>query len=102
MSIIINPRAFDDIDTLTERFQAARELTAKKFALNIRSDFELLESQPEIGSKLKFRVAYGVPLRSFAVRGFPNVIIIYKPIAGGVEIVRVLDGRRNLKSRLFD
>ncbi|WGM40609.1 Toxin ParE3 [Caulobacter sp. NIBR1757] len=37
-------------------------------------------------------------LRSFAV--YPYVLF-YRPITGGIEVVRVLDGRRNITPDLF-
>ena len=37
-------------------------------------------------------------LRSFAVYPY---ILFYRPIAGGIEVARVLDGRRNIMPDLF-
>lgn len=37
-------------------------------------------------------------LRSFPVYPY---ILFYRPITGGIEVVRVLDGRRNITPDLF-
>jgi len=39
-------------------------------------------------------------VRRFRVAGFPNHLIFYREIEGGIEVVRVLHGARDLPSVL--
>lgn len=48
---------------------------------------------PELPARLR-------AIRSFAVRGFPNHIIFYLKVHGGIEVLRVLHGARDLRRDL--
>ena len=39
-------------------------------------------------------------LRVFRVSGFDRIVILYRPLPNGVEILRVVHGSRNLQSLL--
>jgi toxin ParE1/3/4 len=39
-------------------------------------------------------------LRIWRIDGFPNHLIFYRPIEGGIEIVRVLHGARDIDAVL--
>jgi plasmid stabilization system protein ParE len=50
---------------------------------------------------LRILLAAHPAIRFFPVRRFRNHIIVFLPLADGVEIVRVVDGRRDLRG-MFD
>ena len=39
-------------------------------------------------------------LRSWPVRGFEAILVFYRPVEGGIEVVRVLHGARDLPGEL--
>ncbi|MBD2203350.1 type II toxin-antitoxin system RelE/ParE family toxin [Calothrix sp. FACHB-1219] len=93
MSIyIISPEAIQDLDEISEYF-ASRNLDAgDRFVNSFAEKCQNLVKYPNMG-------------RSYAdietsLRGIPldGYIILYRAIADGVEIVRVVSGYRNLKS----
>ena len=55
----------------------------------------LLAQHKQMGRE---RPELALNLRSFPVRRF---VLFYRPIAGGIELVRVLDGARNV-NEMFD
>jgi toxin ParE1/3/4 len=63
---------------------------ASKLIKEITRKFAILRDHPHMGYEQDKLL---VNLRSFAVR---NYIIFYQPIAGGVEILRVLHGSRDI------
>ncbi len=73
-----------DVD-LADRFVRSVEQTAQKLARN-----------PELGRSRAFRAARNV--RAWAVSHFPKHIIFYRAatLHGGVEIIRILHGARDL------
>jgi len=72
--------ASDSIDAALRFFDAVEET------------FKALASMPGMGGKMELKNLPDV--RSFPVRGFPNHLVIYRPIKGGVEILAVLHGAR--------
>ena len=62
---------------------------ADRFLRSIVSRFPTLASMPQMGRQ---REELAARLRSFPVG---NYVIFYRPIAGGIEIVRVLHGARD-------
>ncbi|OUL27192.1 plasmid stabilization protein [Nostoc sp. RF31YmG] len=89
---IISPEAIQDLDEISEYF-ASRNLDAgDRFVNGFEEKCENLVKYPNMG-------------RSYAdiepsLRGIPleSYIILYRLIADGIEIVRVVSGYRNLQS----
>ena len=61
----------------------------------INEKCQALARMPEMGRK-RFDLAHG--LRSLAVN---NYVIFYRPISGGIQVIRVLHGARDIPA-LFD
>lgn len=55
---------------------------------------------PKIGWWPKFTNPALVAARVFRVRGFERVLVIYRPVEDGVDILRVIHGSRNLQALL--
>jgi toxin ParE1/3/4 len=71
---------------------AANNVSAAERLLNdLRVATQILATQPLIG---KARREFGPGIRSFPVRDY---VIVYRPIRGGVELVRVVHGARDLE-----
>jgi toxin ParE1/3/4 len=68
---------------------------AGKLIKEITGKFALLRDHPQMGREQDKLL---VDLRSFAVK---NYIIFYQPFEGGIEILRILHGSRDI-GRIFE
>ena len=101
-------------DRLLRRPQAKRDVieigryiaedslpTAIRFIRAARADMRKLAEMPGMGARREFSNPRLKDLRSWPISGFRNYLIFYLPITGGIEVIRVLHGARDLK-RIFD
>jgi len=92
--IRIADRARNDLDDIWD-YIAQRNLdAADAFLDKLQARFPMLARYPEAG---RLRQELGPTLRSFPVGEF---IIFYRPIPQGIEVARVLRGRRDIE-RIF-
>jgi toxin ParE1/3/4 len=93
---VLAPAADRDLD---EQFlyiaQRSRE-AALRFFQAAEASFEKLAAMPELGQRQSFGRTELAGLRVWQVRGFENYLIFYRPVEGGIEIVRVLHGARDI------
>ena len=73
---------------------------ADRFFEAIDQTLQLLAEMPEMGAARIYRDPALEGLRMHPVRGFPQHLLFYLPLADGIELVRVLHGKRNIE-RLF-
>ena len=73
---------------------------ADRFFEAIDQTLRLLAEMPEMGAARPYRAPDLQGLRMHPVRGFPQHLLFYLPLADGIELVRVLHGKRNIE-RLF-
>ena len=91
----ISPEAEADLDDIDDYLFELDSDVADRFATEFGNRFQLLAERPHLGRSS----SYAPNLRRFAM---PPYIIFYRPIEGGVEIVRVLHGARNLGEVFVD
>jgi len=98
---IIRPKAGQDLDDhaffLAERTNS--EL-GHRFLASAHETFALLAKQPHIGWTPRVRNPGLRALRMFLVTGFKRILILYRPLDHGIEVLRVVHGSQNLQ-RLF-
>jgi toxin ParE1/3/4 len=70
---------------------------AVRFLSAAESSFATLLDMPEIGSRWEFSAAELADVRVWPVRGFQHHLIFYRPVAEGVEIVRVLHAAQDIE-----
>jgi len=97
----IRPKADYDLDE--HAFHYALEASPEvghRFLLNAHETFSLLSMQPEMGwnPKLRHRDLRGI--RLFRITGFEKLLILYRPLENGVEILRVVHGSQNINRLL--
>ncbi len=98
--IFRRPQARMDVFQIADDF--ANELdnltAARRFLKSVEATYDLLADMPYLGRPQSFSGQEYGGLRSFQVKGFPKYVIFYKPLVGkrGIEVWRVLFGRRNL------
>lgn len=76
--------------------------TADRFVDAAEAAFTQLAGQPQMGWQLTFRNHRLSDMRVWRVKGFTDYLIFYRPLDDGVDIIRVLHGRRDLENMLED
>jgi toxin ParE1/3/4 len=74
--------------------------TALRFYDAARSTFEKIAQMPALGERRDSANPRLAGLRVWRVEGFEKHLIFYRPTEGGIEIVRVLHGARDIDSVL--
>jgi toxin ParE1/3/4 len=98
--VIRRPQAKRDIVEISV-FLSERNLgAADRFLDAVRSAFQALAHMPEMGSPRTLRRPGLAGLRVWLVPGFPNYLIYYRPLEGGIEVIRVLHAARDVR-RIF-
>jgi toxin ParE1/3/4 len=73
---------------------------AERFLLAAERAFESLAAMPGIGSSYRSLDPRLSGLRFFPIKGFGKYLVFYRPLAQGIEIVRVLHGARDIAAIL--
>jgi toxin ParE1/3/4 len=76
--------------------QAAGLDTALRFYDAAAATFEKLARTPRLGEQRESSDPRLSGLRVWRVEGFPNHLIFYRPIDGGIEVIRVLHAARDI------
>jgi toxin ParE1/3/4 len=93
------PRARRDLDEQAVYLaEEASPAIGYRFLLAAEGTFALLASHPEIGWRPKVKRLKGLEsLRMFTISDFGKMLVLYRPTPGGVEILRVVHGSRDLR-----
>jgi toxin ParE1/3/4 len=75
---------------------------AESFLDAAEVSFSNLALMPLMGSPRHDLVAEIPDLRQWRIKGFEDYLIFYHPLPDGVEIIRVLHGKRNIPTILSD
>jgi toxin ParE1/3/4 len=104
--LVIAPAARADLFAQWNYFagEVGRPDLADRFTARAEATFKKLLRNTGLGRPRSFGDSRLQNLRSWKVDGFPNHLIFYRPLPdnGGVEIVRVLHGARNLEGVFSD
>jgi toxin ParE1/3/4 len=99
--VSVLPAADYDIDGLAGYLMQEVSLeTALRFYDAAAATFENLAQMPGMGEQRVSSNPRLAGLRVWRIDGFPNHLVFYRPIAGGIEIVRVLHGARDVDTVL--
>ncbi len=74
---------------------------ARRFIDHAELAFAHLVQMPRMGALLGFSHAPHSDIRRWHIQGFPRLLILYRVLPDGIEVVRVLDAGRDLHA-LFD
>jgi toxin ParE1/3/4 len=94
--LLIKPQVYFDLDEIAAWMQRDDPKVALRFLDAAEATFQSLAEFPGMGAPFRVRNPRWASLRSFPIQGFPNHLVFYVPIAGGIDVVRVLHGARNL------
>jgi toxin ParE1/3/4 len=88
----ISPRASRDLEEIHDYIAQGSPRSAARFLETIERKLQTLTSFPQLGPSCE---ELATNLRCLPVG---NYIIFYRPLDNGIEFVRVLHGRRDIKS----
>ena len=97
----IRPKADRDLEE--QAYYLATEATPEighRFLTAAHETFTILATQPRMGSQVRLPVHELKSLRIFPVSGFKKMLVLYRPVSEGVEILRVLHASRNVRALL--
>jgi toxin ParE1/3/4 len=96
---VIRPKADQDLDEQAYYYatEAGPEV-GHRFLLSAHDTFSLLATQPHMGWHPKLRHPHLRRVQVFRVSGFERMLILYRPIESGIEVLRVVHGSRNVQA----
>lgn len=92
--------SFQDLDELATYIQHHSADAAMRFLAAAEATFKRLAQMPELGQRQEIGSSRLVELRAWQVQEFENVVIFYRPIANGIEVIRVLHAARDTTNLL--
>lgn len=96
------PDAARDVVEQALHIAADDRAAAERFAEAVERTLALLAGMPRIGAKRSVRSPSLRGLRMLPVRGFDKHLIFYRPIRGGIEVVRILHAARDIAAILHE
>jgi toxin ParE1/3/4 len=96
VSILRRDAALHDLIDLAYYIALDNVAAAYQFLDQAEESFRDLERMPLMGSTREFRDSTLAGIRMWRVKGFRKHLIFYRPIDGGVEIIRVLHSARDI------
>ncbi len=100
MIVRTRARALMDLDEIAEYIGRSNPRAALRFLDAFDQTVAALADLPALGSLHESNHPRLRDVRVRAVKRFKNHLIFYRPIAGGIEVLRVLHGARYLPSML--
>lgn len=95
--VFFRPEAERDLDEQAEYIASERSIDAAlKFYEAAEETLALILAHPRLGVARRFRNPLLVGLRVCVVSGFEKHLIFYRPAKGGIEVIRVLHGARDI------
>jgi toxin ParE1/3/4 len=94
---LIRPKADTDLDDQAAYLaeNAAPEI-GHRFLVAAHETFTLLASHPAMGWHPRLKHPDLASLRAFRILGFEKVLVLYRPIPDGVEVLRVIHGSKDI------
>lgn len=98
--ILLWPAARKDLLAQAEWLEERTPGAGTRFLGAATAAMGRLASTPRMGRAPPEASPLFTGLRSWPVRGFAAILLFYRPIRGGIEVLRVLHGARDLPGEL--
>jgi len=99
--VSVLPAADRDIDGQAVYLMREASLeTALRFYDATAATFDKLARMPGMGERRESSNPRLAGLRVWRIDGFPDHLLFYRPVEGGIEIIRVLHGARDVDAVL--
>jgi toxin ParE1/3/4 len=95
-TIAVRLEARRDIDGIFVRIAADNFDAAIRVDDAIIASFHLLAENPSAGARCEFPQADVADLRFWPVKRYPDYLVIYRPLADGIDVVRVIHGAMDM------
>jgi toxin ParE1/3/4 len=86
----------DDLGAIVDYLRRENADVALRFAEAAQATLARLAEFPGLGSLKHFRSPRLRGVRSYAVRGFPNHLILYRAMEAAIDVLAVVHGARDL------
>jgi len=93
--IRLTPRADEDIDDCFGYLAAQSMSAAERFLESLHRATRQIADTPKMGTRVELRSKKRLELRRWGLGGFENYVVYYRPIEGGISIVRILHAARD-------
>ncbi len=96
VAVLFRPRAREDLEA--HALWIARESSERALAFleAVESSLQHLSAFPELGTSRDWLAPHCRGIRFFPVRGFPRYLLFYRPVADGLEVIRILHAARDI------
>jgi toxin ParE1/3/4 len=99
--VVRRPAAIVDVIGIADYLADHASISvADRFTASVKKTAEKLARMPGIGSRWESGEHRLGDVRFLPVTRFPNHVLFYRPIEGGIELLRVLHGARDLEREL--
>lgn len=98
--VIIREAAKRDVAEQWDYLRDRSPDAAERYVAAVRAMFERLVATPGMGPLRNYGNAALSGMRMKPVAGFGKYLIYYRPVDGGIEIIRVLHSARNIAAIL--
>jgi toxin ParE1/3/4 len=96
---IVRLKAARDVDQIAAYLATeGSDEVGKRFLESVHDTFRLLAANPNLGWRPEVTLARLKGVRSFRVGQFEKVLVFYRQLPKGIEILRVLHGARNIEA----
>ena len=97
--IVIRPAADRDLDEQAEYIAQHQDLaTALRFYRAAEETFLLIAAQPKMGWTRDFGNPRLKGVRMCLMKDFDRHLVFYRPLQGGIEVLRIIHGARNIEN----
>jgi toxin ParE1/3/4 len=98
--ILKSPQSRADLIELAGSIARDNLAAAERFLAAAEDAFALLSRNPDMGTACNFLNPRAAGIRMWTIRGFENRVVFYRPIADGIDVVRVIHASRDF-SEIF-
>lgn len=94
--VILRPEVPGDLHDIVKYLDRHSVTAGDRFMAAVFPAFDVVAAMPGMGSPKHFRNKRLARIRSWAVPGFPNHLILYRELPGAIEVFAVTHGSRRL------
>lgn len=99
--VVIRPAAGRDLDRAADYIAQHQDLdTALRFYQAAEETFRLIATQPEMGRRRDFGNPQLKGVRICLMKEFDRHLVFYRPLKGGIEVLRIIHGARDIENLL--
>ncbi len=93
-----SPQARRDLIQIADNIALDNLGASLRFLDAAEAACEFLARTPEAGTVCQFRAPEAAGMRVWSIKGFRKYLIFYRPVPGGVNVIRVLHGAQDIET----